>query len=212
MALNLAESSPQEDLQASDLAYQIKKGPHPLSPPDFLMELPLNYSVSPIPSIPELTITRIAHDPEIFHLENVSSMEDHLSLMEHASNQGMTYSGTKSGDIVKQRVNSYTAWIYPDEGDADNRALNVADFMTDVFSHLLVREELKGSTASTSYGIGEDSNDSMVLQELGFPMLCWKRKTMEVLLTTTKMKYQIWQLIMLQRTKYLVRMAYLFLG
>lgn len=159
MALNLANLSPQEVLQGSDLAYQIKKGPHPLSPPAFLMELPLNYSVNPIPSIPELTITRIAHDPDIFHLENVSSMEEHLSLMEHASNQGMEYSGTKSGDMVKQRVNSYTAWIYPNEGDADNRAVRVANFMTDVLSHLFVREELKGSPASVSHGKKEDYSE-----------------------------------------------------
>ena len=29
--------------------------------------------------------------------------------------KGMEYSGTSSGDVVSQRLNSYTSWIYPDD-------------------------------------------------------------------------------------------------
>ena len=64
----------------------------------------------------------------------------------------MEYSGTKSGDMVKQRFNSYTSWIkqYDDNNDEEDpkgegkmKARAIASHMTDLSSFLFVRDELK---------------------------------------------------------------------
>ena len=131
----------------ADMTYEIKKSSHPLSPPVPLQILPLHKSVAPIQTMPDLIITRISNDPDVFLLEHESSTEDQISLINQALSQGMEYAGTSAGNAVKQRINSYTAWINTDEEEEgeENAAFGVARYMTKLSALLFVPEHVKDS-------------------------------------------------------------------
>lgn len=103
------------------VTYQIQKEDHPISPPIQLTSLKLNETIAPFSSYPELTISRLSFDPSVFLFRNfLSEPKQQLSLMMAALRQGMEYSGTSSGDVVSQRLNSYTSWLYPDDDSGKN--------------------------------------------------------------------------------------------
>ena len=141
-----------EDNDATNLGtgYEILKRDHPASPPYQLMNLPLHETMTPIESLPEIQIKRIATNPHIFVLSNfVPSPEEQVSLIMSAVQQGMDYAGTKSGDVVQHRTKSYVSWIDPDinnemkDSDID-QVQNLARTMTELSSLLFLSEESTG--------------------------------------------------------------------
>mmetsp|Transcript_24610 Transcript_24610/g.30267 ORF Transcript_24610/g.30267 Transcript_24610/m.30267 type:complete len:411 (-) Transcript_24610:20-1252(-) len=155
----------------NDVEYKILKKSHILSPPETLQMLPLRETITPVSTVPDLTITRISSDPDAFLLRNfLSAPEEQLSLIMSAVNQGMEYSGTSSGDVVSHRFNCYTSWIYPsneddDEDDYDNTGdidqdgstmdipsgSEICKCMTELVSLLCVPRSLKCSNKSVSF-------------------------------------------------------------
>jgi hypothetical protein len=92
-------------------------------------------------------------------VKNFSSDAQNNALMKYALENDMEYSGTSAGDVVKQRVGSYTGWIYPDptedydghcflEDDSIN-AKNAAGYMTELSRFLFVPDDL--NTMMESY-------------------------------------------------------------
>lgn len=145
---------------------------HPFSPPTWLQELPLHS-----PTIPpffddkarrrrilasDMTITRVSLDPPVFFVKNFCPDEKNNALMKYALENDLEYSGTSAGDIVKQRVGSYTGWVYPpDEHDKDeqdhmiskennNIAKSVAGYMTELSRVLFVSDFLRDAMDQSS--------------------------------------------------------------
>ena len=142
--------------------YEIKKEDHILTPPLPLRSLDLGETIAPLDSLPDLTITRLSFDPNVFLLRNfLSTSTEQLSMIMGAVNQGMEYSGTSSGDVVSQRFKSYTSWIYPTEdnteeskndvdGDTFEDAGEMAKYMTDLSAFLFFPESLKNGQIPNS--------------------------------------------------------------
>lgn len=123
-------------------SYEIKKEDHILCPPKLLQELALHESIHPVESLPDISIKRLSYDPNIFLFKNfLDCPSEQVGMIMAAVNQGMEYSGTNSGDVVSQRLNSYTSWIYPHEEESDEEeggGRRIAKFMTDVTAHLFL--------------------------------------------------------------------------
>jgi hypothetical protein len=152
------KSTAEKDATDLSTSYKILKQDHPASPPYQLMNLQLHKIMTPIKSLPQMQIKRIATNPDIFILSNfVASPEEQVSLIMSAVRQGMDYAGTKSGDVVKQREKSYTSWIDPgaDYGITNrtkedyvsdiDQGRDLARIMTELSSSLFVPENFKGS-------------------------------------------------------------------
>ena len=133
--------------------YKIFQQDHPLSPPRRLSNLPLHTTMNPIKSLPHIKIKRIATNPDAFLLSNFLSLpEEQVSLIMGAVRQGMEYAGTTSGDVVKQRKNSYISWISPCEEEihnddkeisGDHQSRKIARYMTELSSFLFVPDHFK---------------------------------------------------------------------
>ncbi len=124
--------------------YDIQKKDHPLAPPLPLQNLPLHTTIRPFTSMPEVSIARIANDPHLFLFENfLTSKEEINSLMVQGAEQGMEYSGTKTGQ-VKQRIGSYTGWIYQCEACDEEIKLahRVSSHMTQLSSAIFIPNHL----------------------------------------------------------------------
>lgn len=138
--------------------FEIFKTNHPLSPPSDLLDLEIGEKVNPYKN---MTITKLASNPHIYLVKNFIEPSQREKLIEEATDKGMEYSGTKSGDIVKQRVNSYTTWVKPHsiESTDDNEdetstedvmhgARKIATVMTKISSFIFLpdffREHLAG--------------------------------------------------------------------
>lgn len=170
-----------DDVMAQSSTINIKKKSHPLSPPTWLQELPLHspMTVSPAPILLDereddenneaapvgggiflsnkknLTITRVSIDSPVFHVKNFCSEEQTNTLINYSLENDMEYSGTSAGDMVKQRVGSYTGWIYPTDTadhieeekgvmeDENTNAKDVAGYMTELSRLLFVPPYLK---------------------------------------------------------------------
>ena len=140
--------------------YEIKKGNHLLSPPTLLKSLPLNRTMNPIESLPDLSITRISYDPDMFVMRNfLSTPVEQIDMIRAAVKNGMEYSGTSSGNVVSQRFKSYTSWIYSDDDDrnnstdpideeVENNGKFVARYMTELAADLFFPERLVGKDSS----------------------------------------------------------------
>ena len=96
--------------------FEIYKTNHPLSPPLDLLDLEIGEKVNPYENI---TITKLASNPHIYLLKNFIGSSLREKLIEEATDKGMEYSGTKAGE-VKQRVNSYTAWVKPHSNKSED--------------------------------------------------------------------------------------------
>ncbi len=150
-----------------------------------LQSLPLHEEFYPLPALPHMSISKVSLDPNIFLLKNFLSLPDEqIAMIMAAVNQGMTYSGTSSGDIVSQRFKSHTSWVYPegemdgptsdsidDDDDSENKPLldegddiddfqiegrKVARFMTELTSFLFFPEHFSSSNSEH-----EESNASI---------------------------------------------------
>jgi hypothetical protein len=162
---------------------KIIKNLHPFSPPTWLQELPLHSPTIPpffddkaqrrriLPS--DLTITRVSLDPPVFLVKNFCPDEKNNALMKYALENNLEYSGTSAGDIVKQRVGSYTGWVYPPDKDEqdqmigkenNNIAKNVAGYMTELSRMLFVPDFLKEAMDQSSEHESESYYSAEALQ------------------------------------------------
>jgi hypothetical protein len=131
--------------------YEMLKKDHPFAPPSYLQNLKLNQSLNPIPSLPDLTITRVSSNPDIFIFRNLLSEQQVHHIINYAQNSTMEYSGTKSGNRVNQRMNSYSCWIYPnqraeeeeEEEEEECTAQAITDYMTEISSIIFISDILK---------------------------------------------------------------------
>ena len=155
--------------QQEEMHYTIKKESHILSPPSVLKSLDLHETITPLETLPDVTITRVSYDPDVFLFRNfLSSSTEQVSMIMAAVNQGMEYSGTSSGDVVSQRVKSYTSWIYPEEdyeGDEEDveteddiyrvQGKEIARYMTELSEFLFLPEDLRdsGSDRDSDFGL-----------------------------------------------------------
>ena len=89
--------------------FEIFKSDHPLSPPLDLLDLEIGEKI--FHPYKNMTITKLASNPHIYLVKNFIEPSQREKLIEEATDKGMEYSGTKAGDKVKQRVNSYTTWV-----------------------------------------------------------------------------------------------------
>lgn len=126
--------------------YEILKKDHPLAPPSYLQNLKLNESINPIPSLTDLTITRVCSFPDIFLIRNLLSNHQVHHIIDYAKASTMEYSETKSGNRVNQRMNSYSCWIHPTQRNKEEEecpAQAITDYMTEINSIIFVSEILK---------------------------------------------------------------------
>lgn len=125
--------------------YEILKKDHPLAPPSYLQNLKLNESINPIPSLTDLTITRVSSYPDIFLIRNLLSNHQVHHIIDYAKASTMEYSGTKSGNRVNQRMNSYSCWIHPTQRNEEEEcpAQAITDYMTEINSIIFVSDILK---------------------------------------------------------------------
>ena len=130
-----------------DEKYTIEKTGHALAPPHILQTLALHERIQPFESVPDLSITKISNDPNVFLFKNFLTTRttyDINSLIEQATEQGMEYSGTSAGDVVKQRIGSYTSWIHSDQEDArKSLAQYVSRHMIKLSSAIFIPNDLK---------------------------------------------------------------------
>lgn len=148
--------------------FEVLKKDHPLSPPEYLQDLEMNQSITPIPSLPDLTVTRLSKTPDIFLLKNILSNNQADQIIKYASNTNMDYSGTKSGGAVKQRMNSYSCWIRQNEDEFETSpAHSIAQYMIEISSMIFISDIMKTLQESTDEllpRIGYDAEPMQVVK------------------------------------------------
>ena len=143
--------------------YEILKNDHPLAPPTYLQNLKLKESTNPIPSLPDLTVTRVSSNPDIFIFRNLLTEHQLDHIIDFAKSRSMEYSGTKAGNRVNQRMNSYSCWIHQNqltEGEVGlgGPAQAIAEYMTEISSIIFVSELLK----DLSGNLEEDESNTIL--------------------------------------------------
>lgn len=137
---------------------------HPLGPPSFLVDLPVGREPFHLSSL-DRNITRLSSSPDIFLVNDFTSIDEGEILMQSAALRGMKIAGTRQSGVNTIRKNSQLIWIDPysfDDGDGDNYHREASSIAREAiaksrlcFSHE-VMTDLMENAEGIDYAFAED--------------------------------------------------------